>query len=192
MPWEYFLGYEGLTRAEVFKDYKTDQGFIDDRAACATASHFKVWKQIYERRETAIILEHDSVMLQPVTIAIPDNIIVALGYKFKNPALYDHVTAGPPKEIMKIPSFAGAHAYAITWRTAKLLLDELEEHGVTRAIDNFYFMRINEPGDTESRVPLAIASPTPAICWLRKSTIWDEPSTLNYDLIESFCKNLRT
>jgi FkbM family methyltransferase len=190
-PWEYFLGYENLTRAEVFKDYKNGAGFIDDRAACATASHFALWKKIYEQRETAVILEHDSLILHPIDFDIPDNCIVALGYKFKNPAIYDHVKAGPVKEIIPIPRFSGAHAYAITWRTAKLLLDELEELGVTRAVDNFYFMRINEPGDTESRVPLAIASPTPAICWLRKSTIWNDPSTLNYDLIDSFTANLR-
>ena len=47
-------------------------------------------------------------------------------------------------------------------------------------------MRVNDPGDTESDVPLTLMVPTPAIAWLRKSTIWDAPSTLNYDVHESF------
>jgi hypothetical protein len=33
---------------------------------------------------------------------------------------------------------------------------------------------------------LAIMLPTPAICWLRESTIWEEPSTLNYEVLEDF------
>jgi hypothetical protein len=74
----------------------------------------------------------------------------------------------------------------ITPNTARALLKELAEKGSQRAIDNFYFMRVNDPGDTESDIPLSLMVPTPAIAWLRKSTIWEHPSTLNYDVHESF------
>jgi hypothetical protein len=50
-------------------------------------------------------------------------------------------------------------------------------------------MRTNEIDASESDIPLALMVPTPSIGWIRKSTIWDAPSTLNYDLHESVSKN---
>ena len=192
LEWECIEGFEGLTQEQVWKnfDYKIND-IMNDKAACATASHFNIWKKILDNKECAIILEHDALMLQKVNIGIPDNKIVALGYKFPNPDIYDSEKAGSPKEIIDIKRHSGAHAYTITYKTAELLLNELKEKGVNRAIDNYYFMRVNSPEDKESRVPLAIMSPTPALCWLRKSTIWEEPSTLNYDIINSFKENLK-
>jgi len=192
LEWECIEGFEGLTQEQVWKnfDYKVND-IMKDSAACATASHFNIWKKILNNKECAIILEHDALMLQKINIAIPDNKIVALGYKFPDASVYDSKKAGSPKEIIDIKRHSGAHAYAITHKTAELLLNELKEKGVNRAIDNYYFMRINSPEDKESSVPLAIMSPTPAICWLRKSTIWEEPSTLNYDIIDSFKSNLK-
>jgi FkbM family methyltransferase len=189
LAWEYFEGIEGKTAAEAFAGLPIN-GDVNDIAACATASHFAIWRRILENRETAIVLEHDSLMLHPVDIPIPDNRIVALGYKFKNIGIYDYTRAGPPARVVDVPRHSGAHAYALTWRTCESLLTEIDKNGVTRAIDNFYFMRVNQPGDTESSVPLAIADPTPAICWIRQSTIWEDPSTLNYELLPSFSENI--
>ena len=191
LEWECIEGYEGLTQEQVWKnfDYKVND-IMKNEAACATAGHFNIWKRILDNKECAIILEHDSIMLQKIDIEIPNNKIVTLVYKFPDPSVYDNEKAGPPKEVIDIKRHSGAHAYAITYTTAELLLNELKEKGVNRAIDNYYFMRVNSPEDKESSVPLAIMSPTPAICWLRKSTIWKEPSTLNYDLINSFKSNL--
>ena len=189
LKWEYFNGIEGKTTSELFPNLNlTDK--MSNAAACATASHFAIWRHILESRETAIILEHDSLMLHPVNIPIPDNKIITLGYKFKNIDIYDHRRAGPPVQIVDVSRHSGAHAYALSWKTCESLLKEIEQKGVTRAIDNFYFMRINQIGDTESSVPLAIADPTPAICWIRHSTIWKDPSTLNYELLPSFSKNI--
>jgi FkbM family methyltransferase len=189
LQWEYFAGIENKTAAAAFDGLKIN-GDVTDVAACATASHFAIWRRILENRETAIILEHDSIMLHPVRIPIPDNKIVALGYKFKNIEIYDHSRAGPPSTIVDVTRHSGAHAYAVSWKTCESLLNEIKLNGVTRAIDNFYFMRVNQPGDTESSVPLAIADPTPAICWIRESTIWSDPSTLNYELLPSFSQNI--
>ena len=189
LPWEYFEGIEGKSAAEAFAGL-TINGDVNDVAACATASHFAIWRKILENRETAIVLEHDALMLHPVAISIPDDRIVALGYKFKNIDIYDYNRAGPPIRTLDVPRHSGAHAYAVTYRTCEKLLSEIEQNGVTRAIDNFYFMRVNQPGDTESAVPLVIADPTPAICWIRKSTIWEDPSTLNYELLPSFSENI--
>jgi len=37
-------------------------------------------------------------------------------------------------------------------------------------------------------MPLQILSPTPAIGYLRDSTIWGESAHVNYEFIESFAK----
>jgi hypothetical protein len=171
-------------------------GAMDIGAACATAAHFGVWKHIasLESDDPVVVLEHDALMLHPIEIKDPiqwDGKIIALGYKIDDPAKYDHVAAGRPNKLLPLKRHSGAHAYMITPNTARQLLDELSRAGARRAIDNFYFMRVNDPGDTESIVPLSMLEPVPAIGWLRKSTIWVSPSTLNYDVVESFSKNLR-
>jgi GR25 family glycosyltransferase involved in LPS biosynthesis len=195
LPYEYINGFEGLTQDQLWSQLPmniTVRHSMKDSAACATASHFMIWKKIVERKETAMVLEHDVLMLHPVNIEIPDNQIVALGYKYAEIDRYDYQTAGAPNTIVPARRHSGAHAYAITWRTAERLLEEVERRGILNAIDNFYFMRINEPGDTETEMPLSIMLPTPAICWLRESTIWPGgPSTLNYDVRPEFAKYFR-
>ena len=190
MPYEYIKGFENLEQKDLWPQISSVievKHSMKDSAACATASHMAIWQKIVARQETAIILEHDAMLLHPVNLAIPDDMIVALGYKFENARNYKHQEAGPPNKIVSIRRHSGAHAYALTWRTAKKLLEEVEKRGVLNAVDNFYFMRINDPGDTETQMPLGLMLPTPAICWLRESTIWPSgPSTLNYDLQPEF------
>jgi glycosyltransferase involved in cell wall biosynthesis len=171
-------------------------GNMDIGAACASASHFNLWRHIASLpvNDPIVILEHDALMLHPIKDLLSDNYvssIIALGYKLTDPNQYNHEAAGAPREIIPCNRHSGAHAYMITPNTARQLLKELIEKGAERAIDNFYFMRCNEPGDTESDVPLSLMVPTPAVGWLRKSTIWDAPSTLNYDEHESFRSHLR-
>lgn len=195
LAWEYFSGFEKLSQDQLWPQLAmniTVRHTMSDAAACATASHIAIWKKIVENKETAVILEHDALLLQPITLPIPDDTIVALGYKFSNANNYDYHSAGAPTKIIPIRRHSGAHAYAITWRTAQRLLEEIERRGILNAIDNFYFMRINDPGDTETEVPLTLMMPTPAICWLRESTIWPTgPSTLNYDLQPEFLEYLQ-
>ena len=171
-------------------------GNMNIGAACASASHYEIWKHIasLETNEPVVILEHDALMLHPINAGAPimwDGSIIALGYKLDDPSKYDHKTAGTPTTVIPRKRHSGAHAYMITPNTARALLKELAEKGSQRAIDNFYFMRVNDPGDTESDIPLSLMVPTPAIGWLRKSTIWPASSTLNYDEHESFSMYLR-
>lgn len=195
LAYEYVNGFEGLAQNDLWHRLPmniTVRHSMKDSAACATASHLMIWKKIVERKETAIILEHDALMLQPVNIPIPDDQIVALGYKYENAHDYDFRTAGAPTSVVPARRHSGAHAYALTWRTAEKLLAEVERRGILNAIDNFYFMRINDPGDTETEMPLSLMLPTPAICWLRESTIWPGgPSTLNYDVRPEFLEYFR-
>jgi hypothetical protein len=195
MPYEYFQGLEGISWGEAWRNsgIKIPDHLLSkrlggrvDKAACCSASHAKIWKQIYDNKECAIILEHDGYMLHNIDIDIPDNAIVVLGYKLRDIQKYDSLKAGPPKEIRKIDGHEGAHAYAITWKTAEILLDELQNKGPRGEIDNIYFLKTRK-----TAVPIHIMVPTPAIGWLRKSTIWNETSIRNYDFIEEFRKYIR-
>lgn len=190
LPYEFFEGYMGLTEEELWPSIPIDMKIrhrMDPKAACATAGHFMIWKKILENKECAIILEHDAVMLHKVDIDIPDDLIVTLGYKLHAALRYDHTSAGPATQLVPIAHHGGAHAYAITWKTAESLLTELQEGGVREAIDNMYFMR----DVIVSKTPIAIADPTPAIGWLRKSTIWGSSAEMNYSFLSSFVKNYK-
>ena len=153
----------------------------NDKAQLATSGHAMIWKKILDSGEAGIVFEHDSILLHKVDIDIPDNTIVVLGYKTPHPERYDHEKAGPPKELLKLDRHEGAHAYAITPKTAELLLDELKNDGIKGAIDNTHFLK-----SRKTKVPLMIMSPTPAIGWLRESTIWKRSADKNYEFIESF------
>jgi hypothetical protein len=161
---------------------------MDDKAACASATHALVWQRIAENKECAIILEHDAVMLHKLEIDIPDNEIVCLGYKYPNITAYDHERAGPSVRLIPIGMHGGAHAYAITYVTAHMLLKELYEKGAEEAVDNRYFMR-NYP-ELVSKVPISICDPISAMGWIRESTIWDGDADLqNFTFLRSFIIN---
>jgi len=196
LDWEYFNGFQNMSGKMAFNTLNIpglpvetyshiDNPSTGHKAMCATAGHFAIWQKIAKSdHDVGIVLEHDAVMLQPVTIQIPENTIVVLGYKVKDKDRYDHKSAGVPNDLIRIDGHEGAHAYAITKRTAKFLLNELSIQGVHSAIDNDYFTRRQR----RTAMPLTIASPTPAIGWLRESTIWQESSHTNYEFIPSFHK----
>ena len=89
--------------------------------------------------------------------------------------------------MIELQGHEGAHAYAITRVMAKKLLKELQEKGIKSAIDNDYFI-VNQ---RRTKYQLCIASPTPAIGWLRESTIWSKSATRNYKFIPSFQENYK-
>ena len=199
LKWEYFNGFQNMTGKMAFgqlgipnlptEPYQhLQQTAPAHKAMCATAGHFGIWKKITEGTdEAAVILEHDAIMLQPVTIDIPEKKIVVLGYKLGDPSRYNHEAAGPPEELIDINGHEGAHAYAITKSTAQFLINEIGTKGIRSAIDNDYFIR----GQRRTAIPLAIASPTPAMAWLRESTIWANSAHINYQFIPSFQRNYK-
>ena len=200
---EFFHGYQEMTAEEAWlstcinfkhdanrrsvermKNYK---GLKVNKAECCSASHAKIWKQIAEGDDEAvIILEHDAIMLQPVTMDIPDDCIVVLGYKLENPEKYDHIRAGNPKKLTKINGHEGAHAYAITKNTARRMIEEIEQRGILGCVDNAYFLKTRK-----TALPLFIMTPTPAIGWIRSSSIWDSSSTRNYEFVQDFKSYLK-
>ena len=195
LNWEYFDGYTDLSISQAWDRTGLTPSNIDryrnltsaDNPQCCSAGHAAIWKLIADRDECAVVLEHDTIMLQPINIDIPDNRLVVLGYKLRDHTRYDYVSAGEPKTITDIDGHEGAHAYAIAPSTAKKLVNEINTRGVLGCIDNAYFIR----GQRITSVPLAIMDPTPAIAWLRKSTLWRESAEVNYHFIDSFRNNLK-
>lgn len=200
LPYEYFMGYQNQTGASALGQtgiktkYSTapyehlENPSNGHKAMCCSAGHYTIWKKIAEGPdEAACVLEHDAIMLQPVDINMPENRIVVLGYKLTEPKRYDHVKAGPPKEYYDIRGHEGAHAYGMTKKTAQTLVEEMEEQGIHSAVDNDYFLIKQR----RTKVPLAIMSPTPAMGWLRQSTIWNGSAARNYGFIPSFQENYK-
>lgn len=199
LEWEYFEGYQNMTGKMAFgktgirnlpvEPYQyVENPSSGHKAMCCSAGHFSIWKKIAEGEdEVGVVLEHDAIMFHPLTIQIPDNKIIVLGYKVTNPERYDSTKAGAPRELIDINGHEGAHAYAMTKNTARLLIEEIERQGIKSAVDNDYFIR----GQRRTAIPLSIASPTPAIGWLRKSTIWGSSANVNYQFIPSFQENYK-
>lgn len=199
LPYEFFIGYQNQTGASAFgqtglKNVPSEPyRFIENpsqghKAMSCSAGHYTIWKKIAEGEDqAAVILEHDAIMLQPVNIDLPENRIVVLGYKLNDPSRYDHKKAGPPIGYHDLRGHEGAHAYAMTKKTAQFLIQEIEEQGIKSAVDNDYFL----VGQRRTKVPLAIMTPTPAMGWLRKSTIWNGSAARNYKFIPSFQENYK-
>ena len=199
LSWTYFQGFQGMKGREAWLKTGIKMKFTEaigndpntdgERAECCSAGHGAIWKMIAEGSDAAaIILEHDAIMLHPMNLDIPDGIIVALGYKLPEPSKYNHKAAGPPRELITITGHEGAHAYAITRNTARMLVDEIEERGLLSCVDNAYFL----PKERKTRLGLQIASPTPSIGWVRESTIWKSAAKRNAPFIHSFRNSLES
>lgn len=162
-------------------------GERNTKAECVTLCHFYLWNKIIKNNECAVIFEHDAVLLKdPVLLDVPNNIIVGLGYKTDKPDLYEDENISFPQEIVFVKQILGAHAYAINSYTAKKLLDDIINNGVRGWIDCTHF----QGGSPLEGVMLGMASPPPAIGWVRDSTIWLEATKRNGKMIRSFIDNL--
>lgn len=195
LAWEYFEGYSQLTLFDAWSRTGINPPNLHffhntmrvDNPQCCSAGHASIWKKIAEGNEAAIVLEHDAIMLHKPDVDIPDWRIVVLGYKLNDISRYDHVNAGAPNRVLELDAHEGAHAYALTPATADLMINEIKTYGILGCIDNAYFIRHQR----RTAIPLAIMDPTPAIGWLRKSTLWQESAAVNYEFIDSFRQNYK-
>lgn len=193
VEWEYFEGFDHWSVMDLVMksgikvwDYNLDMG---DGAASASFSHFKLWQKIRDNKEIAIVLEHDALLLHKLELDVPDNLILNLGYKVCDQNSYDHMKAGAPQSIVEVDRHAGAHAYAITYKTADFLLKEIEKIGFHYSIDAAYFLPPRQIA--ASSIKIAITDPVCAIGWLRESTIDGVSSNFNFKMVESFTKNFK-
>lgn len=195
LEWKYFEGFSNISANRVHHFFGIEkQNHIsitssENKAALCTLGHIAIWKDIIENQyETAIILEHDALMLHRFDLEIPDNVIVALGYKETSPHKYNHERAGAPTKIVSIESHNGSHAYALNNKTAQTLLKGYERNKTIGCIDKHVFQRPKY----RNGVDIAIADPICAIGWLRESTIWKKSSEYNRTYIESYSNNYET
>lgn len=192
-PWEYFVGIKGekntnpwnkelMDRLNCHKHQPNSKG----PAACCTAGHLLIWKQIVDKKECAVVFEHDSIMLHKPTFDVPDNCIVVLGYKVTDPENYKHEDAGSPQTLEDRKKHGGAHAYCLNHVTAETLLNNVRNGKRVAHIDNQFFLT---PSSRQG-VDMKIADPICALGWLRKSTIWTKSAVDNYGpILESFKTN---
>jgi hypothetical protein len=194
LDWEYFEGWSHCTGRMAWCKtgikMKFDEPWehvaepnMHHKANTCSAGHAAIWKKIAEGEDSVgIVLEHDAIMYYKPDIKIPDNYLITLGYKLSELG-YNYIEGNKQeRKIINIDGHEGAHAYMMTKRTAQNLIHEIEEKGILGAVDNAYFIR----GQRSTQIPLAIMSPTPAIGYLRESTIWSESAHVNYEFIESF------
>jgi len=199
MPWEYFDGFTPDNLAESEDRWPFELDKIDswcNGPACCTLNHWTLWKLIQDRNQTAVVLEHDAIMLHAINMPIPDDQIVVLGYKLSQINTYDYVAAGGPKKIELIDQGAGSHAYAISAATAAKLFAEIETGKVGLGnIDNNWFtrdwVRDTVPNLKMTQVPISIMLPTPVICWVRQSTINLGPPLAQQELRPEFAQYLQ-
>lgn len=192
LPWEYFEGYTNMSTFDAYSKtginvnpdmlQRIKSYTAPDNPMCCSAGHAAIWKKIADGNECAIVLEHDALMFHNIEIDVPDNVITVLGYKTTTPEKYNYIDAGPPQTYHIIDGHEGAHAYALTPTTAKTLVSEIEQFGILGCVDNAYFLKFQR----KTRVPIAIMDPTPAIAWLRQSTLWNSSAYSNYQMIPSF------
>lgn len=198
LDWEYFDGWSNCTGRMAWcetgiqmKFYEpmltVDNPTPEHKANVCSAGHAAIWKKIADGDdEVGIVLEHDALMYYKPDIKVPDNYLITLGYKVTDPENYRAFDArdNEPRQLININGHEGAHAYMMTKRTAQNLIYEIEQRGVMGCVDNAYFI-LNQRC---TQIPLAIMSPTPAIGYLRDSTIWDKSAHVNYEFIETFAK----
>jgi hypothetical protein len=197
LPWEYFEGinFKETGKNDFWSKVKRDTGIAfkqlpspKNAGGAATAGHIMIWNKIAKNCETAIILEHDAIMLRNVEIDIPDNTMIMLGYKVKDIQNYKHENLKDVKqEILPRRYHGGAHAYAINAVTASQLIENVINRPQMGLIDNHFFISDKGRG---SSIKMGIIDPTPAIGWLRESTIWGRSAVDNYGpILKSFKEN---
>ena len=193
MNWEYFEGFSGIKGSDalkscginVLKETKAPINSSKNKGQLCTASHVAMWKKIIDNKiHEAVILEHDAIMIKPFNAMLPENTIVALGYKINNPHNYD-----PPDEITccyrKIEGIQGSHAYAITYKTAQRLYDGVVKRKTAGCIDS----HVMQKNTFRNGVNMMITDPIVSLGWLRDSTIWNRTARDTSIKIESFEKN---
>lgn len=197
IEWEYFEGinfHKNKNAKEMWEQVQKSIKFqnlphLKGAGAAATASHFLCWHKISQNNECAIVLEHDAIMLNKIEVDIPDNMIVALGYKVSDPENYHHEKVQKEQKIEERKFHGGAHAYALTPNTAQRLLNNVITSKGLSFIDNAFFLSPRCRG----KVKLGIIDPIAAIGWLRESTIWKTSAVDNYaPILDSFTKHYKS
>ena len=144
MPWEYWEAYNGLAdkltppahHSGVMEMIKvTDHYLTRGELACAL-SHISLWQKCVLDDQPLVIMEHDSVMVQPYTNHAVFNSICFLGSNEQVNQGWavmptpPHASEGPNYHFM-----CRAHAYAVDPAVAKNMLAHVLKYGVCAPLD---------------------------------------------------------
>ena len=143
-PYEFWDAYDGLANEikspahhNVILDCikVTDHYLTRGEVACAL-SHISLWAKCVLEDKPLVILEHDSLMLQPYTQHAVFNSICYLG-SHEQVKLNWQVSATPPHatEGENYHFLCRAHAYAIDPAVAKNLLSYVIKMGICTSLD---------------------------------------------------------
>ena len=111
---------------------------------CCTIGHYVIWEMIAASGVPGVVLEHDAVVKGDYTnLIVEDGEILFLG-----PRVYakdDYTFPGGDYDYIPIDRFEGAHAYALTANTARVMLDIVRNIPLQCSVDGQLGMR-NELG----------------------------------------------
>ena len=143
-PWEYWDAYNGIVNPIKKPAHHhpalnlikiTDHYLTRGEVACAL-SHISLWVKCIEEDQPLVILEHDSVMVQPYTQHAVYNSICYLG---------SHEQVKQGWQVLPTPPHASegqnyhficrAHAYAIDPAVAKNMLAHVIKFGICAPLD---------------------------------------------------------
>ena len=147
MPCQLWDAYNGLGNTIIppdnLKDHvlmnmiKITDHFISSGEAACALSHISLWSKCAEIEKSIVILEHDSIMIQPYYEHKLYNSICYLGnheqVSYENP-----VKLTPPFGTYGsygFPFICRAHAYAIDPTIARSLLSYVLKHGIIGPLD---------------------------------------------------------
>lgn len=144
MPWQYWDAYNGLSDELIPPDHHggvmpmikiTDHYLTRGEVACAL-SHISLWQKCVLEDQPLVVLEHDSVMVQPYTNHAVFNSICFLGSNEQVNQGWQvlptppHASEGPNYHFL-----CRAHAYAIDPAVAKNLLAQVLKYGISAPLD---------------------------------------------------------
>lgn len=119
---------------------ETNAQTLNNTFSC-NGGHYRIWKKIVESGEAGVVFEHDVVVKQDFTTLEPlDGEILWLGPRIHSMDDYKYPDGWEMKYV-EVDRWEGTHAYAITPKTAQMLLDYIDEHGINDSIDGQLGMR---------------------------------------------------
>ena len=131
----------GIGIIPYYVDQMDENGDTLNKAFSCTAGHIKIWQMIADSDEPAAVFEHDAIVKGPLSnIDVDDDEILWLGPRIDREDDYKYPWGAIP-DYFDVDRWEGTHAYAITPKTARHLLQCIKHYGLNDSIDGQLGMR---------------------------------------------------
>jgi predicted O-methyltransferase YrrM/GR25 family glycosyltransferase involved in LPS biosynthesis len=157
---------------------------------CGTVGHFKIWEKIAASDEVGVVLEHDCVAVADYSnLTVGDGEILCLGPRLLDRSSYVFPTQyANDIDYIDTEFFKGAHAYAITPATARMMLDYLDKIKlIEMPIDGLLGLK------NKFHMKLKVVDPAFVISEIgnhRRSFNFNTPDTTNYRYYPKFLEGV--